>query len=158
MASMDLINLTSSGLLPFLLLLHPLLLLRVHLLQPMVPLLLLLLPVLVLLLLIGMHLQRLLSLLELPLIGARSRILLSRASRPSSPCAALIRESHQQMSQWLSHLEERQHEISSSVGFAVPEPIIYPHPPPVVEDPWAWYRNADNDGENGDEDDDEYEI
>jgi hypothetical protein len=68
---------------------------------------------------------------------------------------AFIRESHQQMSQMLSHLEERQHKINSSLGFAAPEPIVYPPlPPHAVEDPWAWYRNTDDDGE----DDDDYEI
>jgi hypothetical protein len=37
------------------------------------------------------------------------------------------------MSQRLSHLEERQHKISSSMGFEVPEPVVYP--PPAVENP-----------------------
>jgi hypothetical protein len=88
MGSTELISLTLSGLLSFLLLLHPLLLLRVPLLQPMVLHLLLLLLVHVLLLLVGMHLKLLLSLLELPLVGARSRIFLLRASRLSSLCVA----------------------------------------------------------------------
>jgi hypothetical protein len=87
MASMALISLTLSGLLPFLLL-HPLLLLLVPLVQPMDPHLLLLLPLHVLLLLVGMHFQLLLSLPELSLIGARSRTLLLRASKLSSLCAA----------------------------------------------------------------------
>jgi hypothetical protein len=56
MASMELISLTMSRLLPFLLLLHLLLLLWVPLLQPMVPHLLLLLLVHMLLVLVGMHL------------------------------------------------------------------------------------------------------
>jgi hypothetical protein len=122
----------------------------------MVHLLLLLLPVHVLLLLVGMHLQMLLSLLELPLIGARSRTFLSRASRPSSICRtnnAIIRESHQQMSQRLSHLEERRCEMHTSMGFETPKPIVYPHlPPPAIEDPWAWYHNADDNGEDDDDD------
>jgi hypothetical protein len=80
MANMELISLTLSRLLPFLLLLHPLLLLQVPL--------LLLLQVLVLLLLVGLHLQLLLSLPELPLIGARSRIFILRSSRLSSLCVA----------------------------------------------------------------------
>jgi hypothetical protein len=59
------------------------------------------------------------------------------------------------MSQMLSHLEERQRKISSSMGFVTPEPEVYPPlPPPTVEDPWAWYRNGDDDGE----DDADYEI
>jgi hypothetical protein len=29
------------------------------------------------------------------------------------------------------------------MGFETPEPIVYPPlPPPVVEDPWVWYRTA----------------
>jgi hypothetical protein len=45
------------------------------------------------------------------------------------------------------------------MGFATPEPIVYPPlPPPAVEDPWAWYCNADDDGEDDDEDDDDDEI
>jgi hypothetical protein len=40
-------------------------------------------------------------------------------------------------------LEERQHEMRASMGFETPEPVVYPPlPPPAVEDPWAWYRNA----------------
>jgi hypothetical protein len=66
---------------------------------------------------------------------------------------ALICESHQQMSQRFSTLEERQHEVRASMGFETPEPAVYPPlPPPAVEDSWAWYRNA-----NGDDDDDELE-
>jgi hypothetical protein len=66
---------------------------------------------------------------------------------------ALIRESHQQMSQRLSTLEERQREMHTNMGFETPEPIVYPPlPPPVVEDPWAWYRSSE-----GDDDDDEIE-
>jgi hypothetical protein len=57
---------------------------------------------------------------------------------------ALIRESHQQMSQRLSTLEERQHEMRASMDFETLEHVIYPPlPPPVVEDPWVWYRKAD---------------
>jgi hypothetical protein len=84
MASMEHISLTLDGLLQFLLLLHMPLLLRVPLLQPRILLLL----VHVLLLLVGMYLQLLLSPLELPLVGARSRTFLSRVSRLSFPCAA----------------------------------------------------------------------
>jgi hypothetical protein len=51
---------------------------------------------------------------------------------------ALIHESHQQMSQRLSTLEERQREMRTSMGFETPEPIVYPPlPPPAVEDLWA---------------------
>jgi hypothetical protein len=58
------------------------------------------------------------------------------------------------MSHRLSRLEERQHEISSSMGFEVPEPVVYPPlPPPTVEDPWAWYRNAEGNDEDDDDDD-----
>jgi hypothetical protein len=64
---------------------------------------------------------------------------------------ALICESHQQMSQRLSTLEERQREMHTSMGFETPEPVVYPPlPPPAVEDPWAWYRNTKEDG-NDDE-------
>jgi hypothetical protein len=52
------------------------------------PPILLLLPMHILLLLVGMHLQLLLSPPELPLIRARSRTFLSKASKPSSLCAA----------------------------------------------------------------------
>jgi hypothetical protein len=69
---------------------------------------------------------------------------------------ALILESHQQINQRLSRLEERQREISSSMGFEVPEPIVYhPLPPPVLEDPWAWYCNAEGNDEDDDDDVDE---
>jgi hypothetical protein len=60
------------------------------------------------------------------------------------------------MTQRLSHLEEHQCKISSSMGFATPEPIVYP--PPTVEDPWVWHHNANDNGEDNDEDDDDYEI
>jgi hypothetical protein len=57
------------------------------------------------------------------------------------------------MSQRLSTLEERQCEMHTSMGFETPEPVVYPPlPPPAVEDPWAWYRNAKED-----DDDDEIE-
>jgi hypothetical protein len=53
---------------------------------------------------------------------------------------ALIHLSHQQMSQRLSLLEERQREMHTCLGFETPEPVVYPPlPPPAVEDPWAWY-------------------
>jgi hypothetical protein len=71
---------------------------------------------------------------------------------------ALIHESHQQMSQRLSTLEERQHEMHTFMGFETPEPIIYPPlPPPAVEDPWTWYCNADGNDEDEDDDDDDDE-
>jgi hypothetical protein len=56
------------------------------------------------------------------------------------------------MSQRLSTLEERQRDVRASMGFETLEPVVYPSlPPPAMEDPWAWYRNADGD------DDDEIE-
>jgi hypothetical protein len=75
------------------------------------------------LLLWGMHPPLPLSPPELLLIGARSRIFLLRASRLISLCHsnnALIRESHQQMSQSLSHLEER--EMRTSMGLETSSP------------------------------------
>jgi hypothetical protein len=58
------------------------------------------------------------------------------------------------MSKRLPHLEESQRKMRTSMGLENPVPTVYPAlPPPVVEDPWAWYRNKDNDGD--DEDDDE---
>jgi hypothetical protein len=67
---------------------------------------------------------------------------------------ALIHESHQQMSQRLSTLEERQCEMRASMGFETPEPIVYPPlPSPAVEDPWAWHRNAGREDEDDDDDD-----
>jgi hypothetical protein len=62
---------------------------------------------------------------------------------------ALICESHQRMSQRLSALEERQHEVCVSMGFETPKPVVYPPlPPPAMEDPWAWYRNAGREDDN----------
>jgi hypothetical protein len=94
MASMEHIGLTLYGALQFVLL-HPPLLLRVHLLQPMI----LHLTMHVLLLLVGMHLQLLLSHLELPLVGAKKlNILVKGLKTLISMCHsndALIRESHQ---------------------------------------------------------------
>jgi hypothetical protein len=67
----------------------------------------------------------------------------------------LIHESHQWMSQTLSHLEECQCEMCTSMGLETPEPTIFPPlPPPAVEDPWAWYCNTDG----NDEDDNDEEI
>jgi hypothetical protein len=90
--------------------------------------------------------------------GKKRNILVKGHKTLISMCRSnnvLIRESHQQMSLRLSHLEERQREMCTSMGFETPEPIIYPPlPPPVVEDPWAWYRNT----EDNDEDDDDEEI
>jgi hypothetical protein len=49
------------------------------------------------------------------------------------------------MSQRLSTLEERQHEMHTNMGFETHEPFAYPPlPPPSVEDPWARYHNADD--------------
>jgi hypothetical protein len=56
------------------------------------------------------------------------------------------------MSQRLSHLGQCQREMHTSMGFETPELIVYP--PPTVEDPWAWYRNA----KGNDEDDNGEEI
>jgi hypothetical protein len=67
-----------------------------------------------------------------------------------------IRESHQQISQMLSHLEESRRKMRTSMGLETPEPTVYPPlPPPTVEDPWAWYRIVDDDGEDDDEANDE---
>jgi hypothetical protein len=90
--------------------------------------------------------------------GKKQNILVKGLKTLISMCRsndALICESHKQMSQRLSCLEECQREISTSIGFEVPEPIIYPPLPPLaVKDPWAWYHNTDDNGE----DDDDYEI
>jgi hypothetical protein len=91
--------------------------------------------------------------------GKKQNILVKGLNIVISMCHsndALIHESHQQMSKRLSRLEERQREISTSMGFEAPEPISYPPLPlPAVKDSWAWYHNANDDGE---EDDDDYEI
>jgi hypothetical protein len=69
---------------------------------------------------------------------------------------ALIRESHQQMSQRLSTIEEFQREVRASMGFKTPEPVVYPPlPPPTMEDPWAWYRSGED---NEDEESREEEV
>jgi hypothetical protein len=43
--------------------------------------------------------------------------------------------------------------MRTSMGFETPEPVVYPPlPPPTVEDPWAWYCNAEgNDNDNDEE-------
>jgi hypothetical protein len=42
------------------------------------------------------------------------------------------------------------------MGLETPEPIVYPPlPPPTVEDPWTWGRNADIVEEDEDDDDDD---
>jgi hypothetical protein len=93
--------------------------------------------------------------------GKKQNILVNGLKTLISMCRsndALIHESHQQMSQMLSHLEERQCEMRTSMGFETPKPIVYPPlPPPAVEDPWAWYRNTDDDGEEDDDDEIEEE-
>jgi hypothetical protein len=44
--------------------------------------------------------------------------------------------------------------MRTSMGFETPEPVVYPPlPPPVVEDLWASYRNANRD-ENDEIDED----
>jgi hypothetical protein len=69
---------------------------------------------------------------------------------------ALIHESHQQMSQMLSTLEERQCEMSASMGFETLEPVIYPPLPPLaVEHSLAWYHSAGGEDEDEDKDDDD---
>jgi hypothetical protein len=59
-------------------------------------------------------------------------------------------------------LEEHQCEMRASICFETPEPIVYPPlPPPLVEDPWVWYRNfegEDGEEEEEEEDDDDDEI
>jgi hypothetical protein len=91
--------------------------------------------------------------------GKKQNILVKGLKTLVSMCRsndALICESHQQMSQRLSTLEEHQREMQASMGFEAPEPVIYPPlPPPAVEDPWAWYRNAGGEDEDEDDDDDD---
>jgi hypothetical protein len=73
--------------------------------------------------------------------GQKQNILIKGLKTLISMCHSndtLIRESHQQMSQKVSHLEERQREMHTSMGFETPKPVVYPPlPPPAVEDPWA---------------------
>jgi hypothetical protein len=68
----------------------------------------------------------------------------------------VVHESHQQMSNMLSRMEERKHEMRTHLELENPEPFVYPDlPPPAVAGPWAWYCNTDDDGEDDDEADDE---
>jgi hypothetical protein len=47
--------------------------------------------------------------------------------------------------------------MHTSMGFETPEPTVYPPlPPPAVEDPWAWYHNAD-DNDDDEEIEEEFE-
>jgi hypothetical protein len=58
----------------------------------------------------------------------------------------LIRGSQQQMCQRLSLLVEHQRERHTSMGFETHEPVVYPPLPPLaMENPWAWYLNAEGD-------------
>jgi hypothetical protein len=52
------------------------------------------------------------------------------------------------MSQRLSHLEEPQRKIHTSMGVKTIEHVIYPPPPPVVEDPWDWFHNTNDDDDD----------
>jgi hypothetical protein len=92
--------------------------------------------------------------------GKKQNILVKGLKALISMCRsndALIRKSHQQMSQRLSTLEERQREMRTSMGFETPESVVYPPlPPPAMDDPWAWYRNDEEDG-NDDEIEEESE-
>jgi hypothetical protein len=71
--------------------------------------------------------------------GKKQSILIKGLKTLISMCCSndtLIRESHQQMSQRLAHLEERQREMRTSMGLETPEPIVYPPlPPPAMEVP-----------------------
>jgi hypothetical protein len=92
--------------------------------------------------------------------GRKQNILIKGHKTLISMCRsndALIQESHQQMSQRLSTLEERQCEMRTTMGFEIPEPIAYPPlPPPAVEDPWAWYHSSeDNEDEESEEEEDD---
>jgi hypothetical protein len=59
----------------------------------------------------------------------------------------------------LSTLEERQREMRASMGFEIPEPVVYlPLPPPAVEDMWVWYCNAEGEDDEEEEEDDDDEI
>jgi hypothetical protein len=60
--------------------------------------------------------------------GKKQNILIKGLKTLISMCRsnnALIRKSHQQMSQRLSTLEERQREVRASMGFETPEPVFY---------------------------------
>jgi hypothetical protein len=53
------------------------------------------------------------------------------------------------MSERLSTLEEHQCKMRTSIGFETRKLVVYPPlPPPAVEEPWAWYRNAKEDDNN----------
>jgi hypothetical protein len=69
----------------------------------------------------------------------------------------VIHESHRRMSHRMSRMEESQHEKHTQLGVENPEPFVYPDlHPPVVADPWAWYRKY-NEGEEGNDDEGEDE-
>jgi hypothetical protein len=56
-------------------------------------------------------------------------------------------------------LEERRREMHASMGFETPEPVVYPPlRPPIVKDPWVWYRNARGEDDEEEEDDNDDEI
>jgi hypothetical protein len=56
------------------------------------------------------------------------------------------------MSQRLSTLEERQHEMHTSMGFETPELVVYPpFPSPTVGDLWARYHNIEGNNDDDDE-------
>jgi hypothetical protein len=49
--------------------------------------------------------------------------------------------------------------MHASMGFETPEPVVYPPlRPPIVKDPWVWYRNARGEDDEEEEDDNDDEI